>query len=74
MVNIELSNREIGAPGLYLMRWKGHTGLVRVVGQPKTGFQIINPENGPESYFKGLPDKGVIPPEALFSEALAISQ
>ncbi len=74
MINIELSNRDIGAPGLYLMRWKGHTGLVRITGQAKTGYRTIAPENGSETYFKGLPADGTIPTDALLSESLAITQ
>ena len=72
MVNIEISNREIGSPGLYIMRWKGHTGLTRIVGEPKRGFKIIQPEGTPETYMQGLPKDGAIPPDALFSEPLAI--
>ena len=74
MLNIELSNREITGPGLYIMRWKGHTGLVRIVGQPKTGYQIINPPTAPETYFKDTPKDGVIPNDALFSEPLTVTQ
>jgi hypothetical protein len=73
MVNIELSNHEVGQPGLYLMRWQGRTGLVRIVGQPKTGYKIIAPENGPETYFSGLPKDGTIPTDALLSEPLAVT-
>lgn len=74
MLNIELSNREITGPGLYIMRWQGHTGLVRIVGQPKTGYSIINPENAPETYFKNTPKGGAIPNDALFSEPLTVTQ
>lgn len=73
MLNIELSNREIAAPGLYIMRWKGHTGLVRIVGQAKTGYSIINPPTAPETYFKDIPKGGAIPSDALFSEPLTIT-
>ncbi len=72
MLNIEISNREVAAPGLYIMRWKGKTGLVRIVGEPKRGFQLISPKDGAEVYMDGLPDKGQIPGDALFSEALAV--
>lgn len=72
MLNIEISNREIAAPGLYIMRWKGHTGLVRIVGEPKKGFSIIAPKETPETYMQGLPKDGQIPTDALFSEPLAI--
>lgn len=72
MLNIEISNREIGSPGLYIMRWQGHTGLVRIVGEPKRGFKIIAPENAAESYMKELPKNGEIPKDALFSESLAV--
>lgn len=74
MINIELSSRDIASPGLYLMRWNGYTGLVRIVGQPKTGFTIISPENGRETYCKILPANRLIPDDALFSEPLNVSQ
>lgn len=74
MLNIELSNREIAAPGLYIMRRKGHTGLVRIVGQPKTGYTIISPPTASETYFKDTPKGGAIPDDALFSEPLTITQ
>jgi|PlaIllAssembly_1097288.scaffolds.fasta_scaffold91215_5 hypothetical protein len=74
MVNIELRNRtDIGTPGLYLMRWQGRTGLVRIVGQPKTGYRIIVPEHGAETYLDGLPKDGSIPTDALISEPLAVT-
>lgn len=73
MVNIELSNRDIGQPGLYLMRWQGRTGLVRIVGQAKTGYRIIAPENGAETYLAGLPKDGAIPTDALISEPLVVT-
>jgi hypothetical protein len=72
MLNVEISNREIAAPGLYIMRWKKHTGLVRIVGEPKKGFVIIAPKETPETYMQGLPSDGRIPTDALFSEPLAI--
>jgi hypothetical protein len=72
MLNVEISNREIAAPGLYIMRWHGHTGLTRIVGEPKKGFKIIQPEGTPETYMQGLPKDGTIPTDALFSEPLAI--
>lgn len=72
MLNIEISNREVAAPGLYIMRWNKKTGLVRIVGEPKKGFQIIAPKDGPETYFAGLPEDGQIPTDALFSEPLAL--
>lgn len=72
MLNVEISNREINTPGLYIMRWKGHTGLTRIVGEPKKGFKIIQPEGTPETYMQGLPKDGAIPTDALFSEPLAI--
>jgi len=74
MLNVEISNREITNPGLYIMRWKGKTGLARIVGQPSTGLKIIAPEGTPESYLRELPEKGIIPTDALFSEPLAIVQ
>ena len=72
MVNIEISHREVTNPGLYLMRWKGRTGLARIVGQPSTGLKIIAPENTPETYLKDLPKDGMIPTDALFSEPLSV--
>lgn len=72
MLNIELNHQEITGPGLYIMRWKKQTGLVRIVGQPRTGYKIINPEGTPESYIKELPVDGQIPNDAYFSEPLAI--
>ena len=74
MVQVEISNREITNPGLYVMRWKGKTGLARIVGQPRTGLKIIAPEGTPETYLKDLPKDGLIPTDALFSEPLAIVQ
>lgn len=73
MLNIELTHREIAAPGLYLMRWNKHTGLVRIVGEPKKGFSIIASKETPETYMQGLPKDGQIPTDALFSEPLAVS-
>ena len=72
MLNIEISNREITNPGLYIMRWQGRTGLARIVGQPSTGLKIIAPEGTPETYLKELPKDGIIPNDALFSEPLSI--
>ncbi len=72
MINIEISNREITAPGLYVMRWQGRTGLARVVGQASRGFKIIAPESAPETYMRELPKDGQIPNDALFSEPLTI--
>jgi len=72
MLNIEISNREVAAPGLYIMRWKKRTGLVRIVGEPKRGFTIIAPKDGPETYLADLPKDGQIPTDALFSEPLAV--
>jgi len=72
MINVEISKREVTNPGLYIMRWKGRTGLARIVGQPSTGLKIIAPEGTPETYLKDLPKDGVIPLDAMFSEPLAI--
>jgi len=72
MINVEISDRTITQPGLYIMRWKGHTGLVRVVGDARTGYQLINPEKSAESYMRDLPPNGSIPNDALFSEPLMI--
>lgn len=72
MLTIEVSNREINSPGLYLMRWKGRTGLCRIVGQPSSGLKIIAPKDTPETYMTGLPADGQIPTDALFSEPLAV--
>lgn len=73
MLNIPLSSREITAPGLYIMRWNRQTGLVRIVGEPKNGFQIMASSDTPESYIKSLPPQGQIPRDALFSEPLALT-
>ena len=72
MLSIEISQREVTNPGLYIMRWKGRTGLARIVGQPSTGLKIIAPEGTPETYRKELPKDGIIPNDALFSEPLGI--
>jgi len=72
MLSVEISQREVTNSGLYIMRWKGNTGLARIVGQPSTGLKIIAPEGTPESYMRDLPKDGAIPPDALFSEPLAI--
>ena len=72
MLNIELNHNELTNPGLYIMRWKGRTGLVRLVGTPSTGLTIIQPEKSAEAYMGGLPANGAIPPDAAFSEPLAI--
>ena len=72
MLNVEISNREIGQPGLYLMRWQKRTGLVRIVGEPKRGFKMIAPENAAETYLSGLPKDGMIPTDACFSEPLSV--
>ena len=74
MLNVEISNREITNPGLYIMRWKGKTGLARIVGQASTGLKIIAPEGTPETYLRDLPPNGIIPTDAMFSEPLAIVQ
>jgi len=74
MIEIQLSNREITGPGLYVMQWNKHTGLVRIVGQPKTGYKIIQPEKPSESYFQGLPATGEIPNDALLSEPLSVTK
>lgn len=72
MIEIQLTNREIGMPGLYLMKWQGRIGLVRIVGSEARGYTIIAPESTPETYMRDLPKDGVIPLDALFSEALAV--
>jgi hypothetical protein len=41
MIEVTLTNRDVTATGLYLMRWNKRTGLVRVVGQPKTGWRLL---------------------------------
>ena len=74
MIEVSLTNREVTATGLYLMRWKGKTGLVRIVGQPKTGWQILKSnEKTVEVLMSGLPEDGTVPPDALLSEPLALS-
>ena len=70
MITIELTNQPIMNPGLYIMRWRGRKGLVRIVGKPDPGFNIINPPNAPESYFQDAPHD--IPPDALLSEPLVL--
>jgi len=72
MIEITLTKRELNNTGLYLMRWKGRTGLVRIVGQPKTGWRILatKDDNKHEVLMKDLP--ATIPPDAMFSEPLAL--
>ncbi len=72
MVSIEISKRQIGSPGLYIMRWQNRTGLVRIVGEFRKGFRIIAPKDAPETYMAKLPKDGQIPDDALFSEPLSI--
>lgn len=72
MLSVELNKNEITTPGLYIMRLKSNTGLVRIVGQPRTGYKIINPENAAETYMKDLPKDGSIPTDAYFSEPLSL--
>ena len=73
MISIELTNKEVTTPGLYIMRWKGQTGLVRVVGEPVKGWTILNPANAREAYLAELPKDGLIPKDALMSDPLALS-
>lgn len=73
MTAIELTNRDVTATGLYLMRWKKRTGLVRIVGQPKTGWKILKPnKDSVEALMPGLPEDGSIPGDALLSEPLQV--
>lgn len=73
MIEVELTDRDINATGLYLMRWKNRTGLVRVVGQPKTGWRLLPvTDKSVECLMPGLPKDGGIPTDALFSEPLAL--
>ena len=73
MLNVELSQREVTNLGLYIMRWKGKVGLVRIVGHANTGgLKIIAPEGTVESYMRDLPKDGAIPADAFFSEPLAV--
>jgi hypothetical protein len=72
MLSVELSKREITAPGLYIMRWKNRTGLARITGNLTKGFMLIAPENTPETYMSDLPKDGQLPNDAFFSEPLAI--
>lgn len=73
MIEVKLSNREITSTGLYLMKWKGRTGLVRIVGQPSTGWRILPPtEKSVETLMTNLPEGGQIPNDAYFSEPLAL--
>jgi hypothetical protein len=71
MITIELRSRDIRAPGLYLMRWKNQTGLVRIIAQPDGGWRLLIPEKGPEHLMQGLPFNGTIPDDAMLSEPLA---
>jgi hypothetical protein len=48
--------------------------LVRIVGQPKSGYQILQPEKPSEHYFQGLPANGAIPNDALLSEPLNVTK
>ena len=74
MVEIQLTNREVTATGLYLMRWQKRTGLVRIVGPPKTGWKLLKPnEKTVEALFPGLPEDGNVPEGALLSEPLTVS-
>jgi hypothetical protein len=74
MVQIELTNRDIRTTGVYLMKWKNKTGLVRIVGQPRTGWMILKPnENSVEFLRTDLPEDGSIPGDALLSEPLALT-
>ena len=74
MIEIPLSSREITATGLYVMRWQKRTGLVRIVGQPKTGWKLLKSNDKTvEALMPGLPEDGSIPPDALLSEPLALS-
>ena len=70
MTNLDLTSNELTSPGLYIMRWKGRTGLVRVVGEPKSGYRLLNPENPKETLMTDVPPGGAIPPDAKFSDAL----
>ena len=73
MTEIQLMRQEVTSTGLYLMRWQGRTGLVRVIGQPKTGWRLLKPtDKSAEVLFTGLPDNGQIPADALLSEPLAV--
>ena len=72
MTTIELTTNEITSPGLYIMRWQGKTGLARIVGEPKSGWKLINPENPKETLLAALPKDGQIPKDALFSEPLTL--
>ena len=71
MTEILLSCREVTATGLYVMRWKGRTGLVRIIGQPRTGWRTLPvTEKSVETLMPGLPEDGSIPPDAYLSEPL----
>jgi hypothetical protein len=74
MIEVTLTNRDVTATGLYLMRWNKRTGLVRVVGQPKTGWRLLPvTDMSVECLMSGLPADGVIPADALLSEPLALT-
>lgn len=73
MIEVELTNRDVNATGLYLMRWKNRTGLVRVVGQPKTGWRLLPvTDKSAECLMPDMPKDGSIPEGALLSEPLAV--
>lgn len=72
MIEIELTNREVSTPSLYLMRWKNRTGLVRIIAHPGGGWAILKP-SGTEDLMTGLPEDGSIPPDAYLSEPLAVA-
>ena len=72
MITIELRTRDVRSPGLYLMRWKNETGLVRIISTPGgEGWRLLVPEKGPEHLMKGLPSDGTLPEDAKLSEPLA---
>jgi hypothetical protein len=73
MIEVPLTCREVTATGLYIMKWKGRTGLVRIVGQPKTGWKLLPvTEKSIETLMPGMPSDGSIPTDAFLSEPLAL--
>jgi hypothetical protein len=71
-MDILLKKTDIASTGLRLMKWNNHIGLVRVIGQPKTGWKLIQlaGNEGVEALSPYIPKDGSIPNDALFSDVL----
>jgi len=71
MIEIPLIDREVTSTGLCVLRYKGRTGLVRIVGEPKTGWRLLPvTDKSVEVLMPGMPADGSIPAGALLSEPL----